>query len=85
VIGAYYHYWQNQFAVTTPVGYCNTPTAHSQCSGTMDAASAVIDWRFAPKWDTYIGTFYSRFDGGLANGYLARDNLATTAGVRFRF
>jgi predicted porin len=85
VIGAYYHYWQNQFTVTAPVGYCNTATAHSQCSGTMDAASAVIDWQFAPKWDTYIGTFYSRFDGGLANGYLTRDNLATTAGLRFRF
>ncbi len=51
----------------------------------MDAASAMIDWKFAPKWDTHIGTFYSTSNGGLANGYLARNNLATTGGIRFRF
>jgi hypothetical protein len=33
----------------------------------------------------YIGTFYSSYTGGLANGYLSRNNLATTAGIRFRF
>ena len=54
-------------------------------SGTVDAASGLIDWKFAPKWDTYIGTFFSQFNGGLVNGYLVRNNLATTAGVRFRF
>ena len=85
VIGAYYHYWQNQFVINQAAAYCANPVAHSTCSGTMGAASVVINWQFLPKWDTYIGTFYSRFDGGLANGYLTRDNLATTAGVRFRF
>ena len=39
----------------------------------------------APKWDTYIGTFFSQFNGGLANGYLVRNDLATTAGIRFCF
>ena len=42
-------------------------------------------WRFLPKWDAYIGTFFSQLNGGLDNGYLSRNNLATTAGVRFRF
>jgi hypothetical protein len=51
----------------------------------VDAASALIDWKFAPKWDTYIGTFFSQFNGGLNSGFLARNNLATTAGLRFRF
>jgi len=81
VIGAYYHYDQNQFTTAS----CLNPPSRAQCAGTMDAASAVVDWRFLPKWDTYIGTFYSQMNGGLDNGFLARSNLATTAGLRFRF
>jgi predicted porin len=81
VIGAYYQYNQNTFTTAS----CAIATAHSQCSGSMNAASGVIDWRFLPKWDTYIGTFFSQMNGGLENGYLARSNLATTAGLRFRF
>jgi porin-like protein len=84
VIGAYYHYIQNQY--TLNVGnVCANPTQHGQCAGTGDMASAVLDWRFLPKWDAYIGTFFSQLNGGLDNGYLSRNNLATTAGVRFRF
>ena len=44
-------------------------------------ASGVLDWRFLPKWDAYIGTFWSQVNAGLSNGYLARNNVATTAGV----
>jgi hypothetical protein len=55
------------------------------CVGSVDAASALIDWKFAPKWDTYLGTMFSQFNGGLDSAFLARNNLATTAGVRFRF
>jgi predicted porin len=80
VIGAYYHYNQNDYTTAS----CLNAPAHSQCSGTMDATSFVIDWRFMPKWDTYIGTFFSQMNGGLVNGFLARSNLATTAGLRFR-
>jgi predicted porin len=88
VAGAYYHYDQNQFETSSRnLADCAVnATLHDTCHGTMDAVSAMIDWHFAPKWDTYIGTFYSRMNGGLANGFnLARDNLATTAGIRFRF
>ena len=83
VIGAYYHYIQNQFV--SGAGICANTGAHGQCAGTEDMWSTVLDWRFLPKWDAYIGTFFSQVNGGLANGYLARNNLATTAGVRFRF
>lgn len=86
VVGAYYHYDQNNFATGATLASCAQSAASaSQCHGTMDAVSAVIDWKFAPKWDTYIGTFFSQMNGGLDNGYLARNNLATTAGLRFRF
>jgi predicted porin len=81
VIGAYYHYSQNTFTTAS----CVISQAHSQCSGTMDAFSGVIDWRLGPKWDAYFGMMLSQFNGGLANGYLARNNIDPTAGVRFRF
>jgi len=81
IIGAYYHYDQNTFTIAS----CANAPAHAQRAGTMDAASVVIDWRFLPKWDTYIGTFFSQMNGRLDNGFLSRSNLATTAGLRFRF
>ncbi|MGA3309458.1 MAG: porin [Xanthobacteraceae bacterium] len=83
VIGAYYHYDQNNF--TSGAATCANPYAHSQCAGTFDAYSAVIDWRFAPKWDTYIGFMFSQNNGGLDNGYISRNNIDPTAGLRFRF
>jgi len=88
LVGAYYHETQNDFAASpADVKACATLPASKNnfCSGTVDAASALIDWKFAPKWDTYIGTFFSQFNGGLNNGFLARNNLATTAGLRSRF
>ena len=84
VIGAYYHYIQNQYA-NGGAATCPNPALHSQCAGWYDVYSAVLDWRFLPKWDAYIGTMYSAAFGGIANGDIARNNLATTAGVRFRF
>jgi predicted porin len=87
IIGAYYHYIQNAYVVSvaTACGGSAISSVNSQCAGFMDMASLVLDWRFLPKWDAYIGTFYSAAFGGLANGDIARNNLATTAGVRFRF
>lgn len=84
VIGGYYHYSQDNFFATGPNVGCSS-SAHSQCSGTFDAVSGVVDWRFAPKWDTYIGVMFSQVNGGLANGYLQRNNVDPTAGLRFRF
>jgi len=81
VVGAYYHYIQNTYTTAS----CVNPTAHSQCAGTFDAVSALVDWRFLPKWDAYIGVMFSQVNAGLSNGYLARNNLDPTAGVRFRF
>ena len=86
VIGAYYHYIQNSF-FGTPAGGpapCSS-TAHSQCAGTFDAISAALDWRFAPKWDLYSGIMFTQVNGGLAFGFLQRNNIAPTVGLRFRF
>jgi predicted porin len=82
----YYHYIQNNFFVATKAANCiASSAAHSQCGGTLDAISGVIDWRFAPKWDVYAGIMYSNVNGGLSNGYLVRNNLDPTVGLRFRF
>jgi len=82
----YYHYIQNDFLVATKASNCiASAAAHSQCGGTLDAISGVIDWRFAPKWDVYAGIMYSNVNGGLSNGYLVRNNLDPTVGLRFRF
>ncbi len=64
---------------------CAITAAHSQCAGWFDVYSAVLDWRFLPKWDAYIGVMYSTAFGGIANGDISTNNVATTAGVRFRF
>jgi predicted porin len=82
VAAAYYRYDQND---ATGQAGCSIPTSSGSCNGSMNAASIMLDWKFAPKWDTYIGTFYSESNGGLNAGYLAHENIATTAGVRFRF
>jgi predicted porin len=84
VIAAYYHYAQNSYFGTATGGPCSG-SEHPQCAGTFGAVSGVIDWLFAPKWDLYLGIMSTQVNGGLANGYLERNNIATTAGLRFRF
>jgi hypothetical protein len=85
VIGAYYHYIQNSY-FGTPAGpaFCSD-SSHAQCAGTFDAISAAVDWRFAPKWDVYSGIMFTQVNNGLAFGFLQRNNIAPTAGLRFRF
>src|SRR6202034_74334 len=72
ITGAYYHEWQNSFVIgngTNPTGTCNT-AASAGCSGTLDAVSLVLDWRFAKHVDMYAGVMWSQVSGGLANGFV---------------
>jgi predicted porin len=86
VIGAYYHYIQNSFFGTAAGGPAPCfGTEHAQCAGTFDGISAAVDWRFAPKWDLYSGIMFTQVNGGLAFGFLQRNNVAPTVGLRFRF
>jgi predicted porin len=77
---AYYHYIQNAFSASR----CSNSSA-STCSGTMDAVSFDVDWRFAKKFDAYAGLMLSEMNNGLSNGFLYHTNIDPTAGVRFRF
>jgi predicted porin len=86
VIAAYYHYTQHS-SFGTPTGgvqFCDGKE-HAQCAGTLNAVSGVVDWRFAPKWDVYIGAFWTEFNGGLSNSFFVNNNVATTAGLRFKY
>jgi predicted porin len=86
VIGAYYHYIQNSFFGTAAGGPAPcSGSEHPQCAGTFDAISAAVDWRFAPKWDVYLGFMFSQVNNGLAFGFLQRNNIDPTVGLRFRF
>jgi predicted porin len=79
----YYHYLQNNFG--GPASCASFGSSSSHCSGTMDAVSWDVDWKFAKKFDAYAGVMFSEMNNGLANGFLYHTNVAPTAGVRFRF
>jgi len=77
ITGAYYHEWQNSFATGVNAG-CTDARA-SQCSGSIDAVSLVVDWRFARHMDMYAGVMWSQVQGGLANGFLLANGSNTGA------
>jgi hypothetical protein len=79
--GGYYHYDQNNFGAGAS---CNT-AAKATCSGTFDAVSFAVDWRFAAKFDAYAGLMFSQVNNGLANVYLNRNTIDPTVALRFRF
>jgi predicted porin len=68
ITGAYYHEWQNSFATGANTG-CTDARA-SQCSGSLDIVSLVVDWRFARHMDLYAGVAWSQAQNGLASGFL---------------
>ena len=73
ITGAYYHEWQNSFNNgnnSNPNANCTTAAVSAGCSGTLDAVSVVVDWRFAKHVDLYAGIMYSQVQGGLANGFI---------------
>jgi predicted porin len=85
ITGAYYHEWQNTFAQAggaNAVGCATFGNAFSsQCAGTIDAVSAVIDWRFARHVDVFAGVMYSQISGGIANGFLLSNGSPTGNGT----
>lgn len=80
---AYYAYSQNSYATGADAG-CST-TVSAGCSGTEGVASILFDYRLTKRFDLYAGSMWSGVQDGLANGFLNKDNIATTVGVRFKF
>ena len=85
---AYYHEEQNSFQGGTPAtlnaAHCSNASL-AQCSGQLDAVSFVADYRFAKRFDAYAGIMWSQVSNGLANGFLQRDSIDPTVGMRFQF
>jgi predicted porin len=79
ITGAYYHEWDNTFATApaTLAGCAALGSSSSQCAGTLDAVSLVLDWRFARHMDVYAGVMWSQVTGGLANSFIV-NNAGTT-------
>jgi predicted porin len=70
IMVAYYGERQNSFVNSTNLTGTCTTSVSAACSGSLDAASLVVDWRFARQFDLYAGVMYSQKTGGLANGYI---------------
>jgi predicted porin len=80
---AYYGYNQNAYGTGKQAG-CST-SAHSTCSGRLDAFSFDADYYFNKHFDAYLGAMYSGVDDGVASGYLNTTNINPTVGARYKF
>jgi predicted porin len=80
---AYYGYQQNAYGTGKQAG-CST-SAHSTCSGRLQAYSFDADYRFNKHFDAYLGAMYSGVQDGAASGYLHSTNINPTIGVRYKF
>jgi predicted porin len=80
---AYYGYHQSAYGTGAEAG-CST-SAHSECSGGLDAFSFDADYRFNKHFDAYLGAMYSSVHDGVANEYLNTNNINPTIGVRYKF
>ncbi len=80
---AYYGYQQNAYGTGKLAG-CTT-SAHSVCSGSLEAFSLDADYYLSKHFDTYLGAMYSGVHDGVASGYLHTTNINPTVGVRYKF
>ena len=80
---AYYGYRQNAYGSGTQAD-CSS-SAHSTCSGSLDAYSFDADYHFNQHFDAYAGAMYSGVHDGAASGYLYSTNINPTMGVRYKF
>ncbi len=83
VIAAYYGVHQDAYGTGTQAA-CST-SAHSVCSGTLEAFSIDADYRFNVHCDAYLGAMYSGVHNGMASGYLNTTNINPTIGMRYKF
>jgi len=84
LMAAFYGYHQDSFATPTVPAGCSS-TLFPNCSGSETSFSLLADYKFAKRFDGYLGTFWTDVQDGLASGFLNKSTLTTTAGIRFRF
>lgn len=80
---AWYEVQQNAYGAGSQAD-CST-SAHSTCSGSLEAFSFDADYHFNVHFDVYAGAMYSAVHDGLASGYINTTNINPTVGVRYKF
>jgi predicted porin len=84
LIGAYYRYDQNSYAVGANSG-CSSNVS-GQCGGTENFVSFVADYHYTKRFDVYGGAMWSQVQDGLANGYILNTStIDPTVGFRYSF
>lgn len=83
ITGAFYGYHQNSYG-TGANAHCDTAVAGT-CSGYFEGFSLDADYAFTKRFDAYLGAMYTAVYNGVANGYIQRNNIDPTIGVRFKF
>ncbi len=90
VAASYYYEGQNTYAGSSKPNCAAAAapgqgTVSSNCSGTTQAVSGLIDWRPVKRLDVYAGVMYSEVTGGMASGFLHSNNVDPTVGLRLNF
>lgn len=80
LVAAYYGYNQNSYGKTP----CSNNSAGT-CSGKYQVGSVLLNYRLTKRFDTYLGSMYSTAQDGPQSGFLNKNTLATTVGLRFKF
>jgi predicted porin len=80
LVAAYYGYNQNSYGKTP----CSD-NSKGTCSGKYQVGSVLLNYRLSKRFDTYLGGMYSTAQDGPQSGFLNKNTLATTAGLRFKF
>ncbi len=83
----------NEAATATTYTAQNGSTQHkfygntigSNCAGTFNQGSFLVDYVFSKHFDVYAGVSYQDLTGGMDSGYLSSDNTFFATGMRLKF
>lgn len=60
-------------------------TIQSNCAGSLDWISALIDYQWTKRLDLYAGISFTEVHDGLSSGFTYTSTINPTLGSRFRF
>jgi predicted porin len=93
LVSAWYHADQNSY-VTTALGATKTTSCttagrgtltQSNCAGSLDWVSGLIDYQWTKRLDVYAGISFTEVHDGLSSGFTYSSTINPTLGSRFRF
>lgn len=72
--------------VATPCsGVGSSATIRSNCGGREDVLSVSLDYQATQRLDVFGGVLWSEVNGGLASGFLHKENIAPIVGASLKF